>query len=120
MGAARILVVDDEPVVLELVSRALSRYGYDVLETPDPLHALEIAATPPSVDLVLTDVVMPGMAGPELVRTIRETRPQILAIFMSGFSASPDLPPDILFISKPFKVNYLIGKIKELLAAAAL
>lgn len=119
MGAARILVVDDEPVVLELVSRALSRHGYDVLETPDPLEAVEIAAASPPVDLVLTDVVMPGMAGPELVRTIRETRPETPAIFMSGFAASPDLPPDIPFISKPFNVSYLIGKVKELLAAAA-
>jgi two-component system cell cycle sensor histidine kinase/response regulator CckA len=117
MGAARILVVDDEPVILELVSRALSSHGFDVLETLDPLAAVEMAAAPPPVDLVLTDVVMPGMAGPEMVRTIRETWPATRAIFMSGFAASPDLPPDIPFISKPFRVSDLIGKVREILAA---
>ena len=66
--AATVLVVDDEPIVLEFVARALDRSGYDVLRASGSRQALEIVGRRPRVDLVLTDWQLPGMNGVELVR----------------------------------------------------
>ncbi len=115
MPRNRILVVDDEEAVLDFISRALSARGYDVVRTADPLTALQIAATPPPFNLILSDVVMPCMQGPELVRKIRELCPAIRAILISGFAPAPDLPADMPFIQKPFRIDDLEVVIKALL-----
>lgn len=114
---ARILVVDDEKVVLDLVYRALSVCGYEVVCTADPVQALATAAASPRVDLILSDVVMPGMRGPELLRKVREASPDIPALLMSGFDVT-DVPADVPFISKPFKVQDLVRSVQELLSLA--
>jgi two-component system cell cycle sensor histidine kinase/response regulator CckA len=109
-------VVDDEPAVLDFISRSLSARGYDIVNAADPFQALRIAATPPPVNLVLSDVVMPRMQGPELVQRIRESCPAARAILISGFAPSPDLPADIPFVRKPFRIDDLVVVIEGLLA----
>ncbi len=113
---ARILVVDDEPAVLNLVSRALSARGHEVLRATDPLQALELGTHSPSVDLIVSDVNMPVMQGTELVRKIIDVYPGTKAILMSGYVPSLNLPPDIPFIKKPFPIGKLVGKVEEVLA----
>ncbi len=113
----RILVVDDERLVLDLICRALSVCGYEVVCIADPVQALATATASPRVDLIVSDVAMPGMRGPELLRKVRETSPDIPALLMSGFVVT-DVPAGVPFISKPFKVQDLVRIVQELLSLA--
>jgi CheY-like chemotaxis protein len=84
-----ILLVEDEPGVREVTREALELGGYRVLTADGPASAKEIARdaeTP--IDLMLTDVVMPGMNGPELARQARELRPELVTLFMTGYADS--------------------------------
>jgi DNA-binding NarL/FixJ family response regulator len=110
----RILVVDDEPVILALVGNLLEMSGYEVVRASDGEQALTLAATPPPFDLIVSDVVLPGIRGPELVASLRHTVPGTAAILMSGYS-DIDLPPNIPFLSKPFPGAELIAKAKQVL-----
>lgn len=113
---ARILVVDDEPAILNLISRALAARGHDVLRATGPLQALELGTHAPPVDLVVSDVNMPVMQGTELVRRITDVYPGTKVILMSGYVPSSNLPPDVPFIRKPFPIGKLVGKVEEVLA----
>ena len=109
---ATILVVDDEAPVRIMVARMLSLSGYSVVSAESGEEAIAIAqeyAAP--LDLLLTDVRMPGMSGPELVEEMRKLRPGIRVMFMSAFSRDV-LPPgvqdsDIPFLMKPFTMRTL-------------
>jgi len=83
-----ILVVDDEPTVRELSRKVLERAGYRIVASPDPLQALA-AVQDRSVepDLILTDVVMPGMSGPDLARKIRDILPHVAVVLLSGYTS---------------------------------
>src|ERR1039457_7362665 len=70
-GPARVLVVDDEPGVLRLVAMALVRWGYEVHTAPGPMQALQAVRELPCFDLLVSDVIMPEMCGPELAKQIR-------------------------------------------------
>jgi CheY-like chemotaxis protein len=86
-GSETVLLVEDEPGVRHLVQRVLSAKGYRVLEARDVTHAADIAtghAGP--IHLLLTDVVMPGMSGPELAKQIVANRPEVRVLYMSGFA----------------------------------
>ena len=114
-----LLVVEDEPAVLNLARMALERAGYRVLSAPSPQAALALAAahTGP-LDLVVTDVVMPNSNGRELFESLRATRPQLRCIFMSGHTAEiiarhGILEPDLLFLQKPFSLDQLLAKVRE-------
>ncbi|HTO23006.1 MAG TPA: response regulator, partial [Spirochaetia bacterium] len=80
-----ILVVDDSDSVRELVSKGLGRLGYRVLTAASAEQAMEVSAREAEVDLLLADVVMPGMDGVELVRGIRAARPEVKVLFISGY-----------------------------------
>ena len=123
-GHETILVVEDEVSLLQLTTRALERSGYVVLTAGSPAKALELAAAHPGdIDLLLTDVVMPGMNGRSLARAICAQRPTTQWLFMSGFATdviggSGMLDDAERFIGKPFTVTALTAKVREVLDRA--
>ncbi|MEX2272631.1 MAG: response regulator [Vicinamibacterales bacterium] len=112
---ATILLVEDEPAVKGLFAQALRREGYTVHEARNGVEALEVEKTIPHVDLLVTDVVMPYMKGPELVRQLHETHPDLKVIFVSGYVAPGDLGPHQALLQKPFVRQLLLDKVKEVL-----
>jgi len=117
-----ILVVDDDPQVRTLVSDILSRHGYEVLETDCPRDALEIGASHDTViELLITDVVMPGASGPELAVRMRQRRPRLRTLFMSGYAADCaktlglDATDSARFLQKPFAPSELLDRVRALL-----
>ncbi len=119
-GGGRILVVEDEDMVRTVAERALSRAGYSVVTAADGEEGLAAIANDGEFDLVVSDVVMPGMDGPAMVRAIRNARPNLPVLFMSGY-AEEQLRSEIdveamHFISKPFSVQQIGEKVGEVLA----
>jgi two-component system cell cycle sensor histidine kinase/response regulator CckA len=111
-----ILLVDDEDGVRSLAKDVLEMKGYTVLDTGDPRHALRIAREHSKpIDLVLTDVVMPLMNGPQLAERLREIRPGTKILFMSSFDVSGILTPNTPFIAKPFDVEELARRVRQVL-----
>ncbi len=120
MATARVLVVDDESIVLELTARVLGAAGFDVLQASTPRQALEIvrdAASP--MDVVISDIVMPEMRGPQLVAEIRQLSPSTSAVLMSGYTEPAELPDGVAFLQKPFSVRDLIATVERVLSASA-
>lgn len=119
-----ILVAEDESGVRGPVRRILRAHGYAVLEAADGGEALELAARHQGdIDLLLTDVVMPGVGGAELARRLRETRPGIRILFMTGFSPEAVathgvLAPDSSLLQKPFTVEELVRRVRAVLAGS--
>lgn len=121
-----ILVVDDEPDVLRLVDAILTGRGYRVLVSKGADHAIrtfERMAQKP--DLVLTDVVMPGMSGPMLGEELREIEPDVRVLFMSGYDERQVVRKYVVdrgftLISKPFTVQDLRNAVERVLEAAPL
>ncbi len=91
-GIGTILVVEDDPNVRELAVCLAERLGYDVLEAYDGVSALAVLASGRHIDVLFTDIVMPGMNGVELSRQARSRSPSLKVVFASGYSA--DLMPD--------------------------
>lgn len=119
-GTGTILLAEDEPLLRELGETILKQAGYQVLSAPDSNALKELIATySESVDLLLTDVVMPGMSGPELVRIVRERWSDIRVLYMSGYADDEikDLDRDAGFLQKPFTPSELTAKIAEVLSS---
>src|SRR5206468_10313989 len=85
-GSGTVLLVEDEPMVRGVAERALTRHGYTVITADNGEDALEILARNEPVDLLISDVVMPGMDGPTMVREARQSRPDLKILFMSGYA----------------------------------
>jgi DNA-binding NtrC family response regulator len=118
METARLLIVDDKPEILNLVSRVL-RDRYEVFSASSPRNALEIVKTKPLIDLVLSDVEMPEMRGPELINEVIEISPSTAVMLMSGNEEiQTDLPANILFLRKPFSSQELHASVEAALAVA--
>ncbi len=123
-GAGTVLLVEDEDPVRLFSSRALKNKGYKVIEAESAERALEILDEgADKIDLVITDVVMPKMDGPSLIKRVRELYPEraLKVIFMSGYTEDnfrqrlgDDV--DIHFLPKPFSLKQLAGKVKEVMA----
>ncbi len=116
-----VLVVDDQHVVLELVDAFLEDSGYRVFLAGRPQHALDTCERLDGrIDLLLTDVRMPGMNGPELYSRMVEKHPDVKVLFMSGFSAAEaarfGVPQDAPLIVKPFKPDELMQRLRLVLA----
>ncbi len=114
-------MADDEPLVLKLAGTILRRGGYNVLSAADGDVALEMFREQP-VDLVLTDVVMPSMTGPQLVHQIRAEKGDIRCIFMSGFTQEQIKEkgagdPGCNYLRKPFTPEMLLSMVRRQLAA---
>ncbi|MBC8077650.1 MAG: response regulator, partial [Chloroflexales bacterium] len=109
---ARILVVDDEPQLCDICSRALRRANYDVVATTDANVALRELRAGPSFDLLLTDIKMPTISGLELAHFAREVDPAIAIIIMTGHTSEEHLRQAVQrgaadFMSKPFELEEL-------------
>ncbi|OUS17843.1 hypothetical protein A9Q97_01405 [Rhodospirillales bacterium 47_12_T64] len=121
-GRGNILLVEDEDAVRSFSARALENKGYNVFEANSGEAALEILQQDDIViDLVITDVVMPRMDGPTLVKKLHETHSDLKVIFISGytedsFRKSLDVNSTIEFLPKPFSLKQLASKVKEVLA----
>jgi CheY-like chemotaxis protein len=113
-----ILVVDDEEVVRSVVRDMLEPEGYTILDTGDPQQALRLAREQP-VHLLLTDVVMPLMKGPELATKLLAVSPSTKVILMSAYPMSEVAASGRAFISKPFSVQGLTARIRQLLEHAS-
>ena len=110
-GSGTVLLVEDEPMVRSVAERALTRHGYNVMTADNGEDALEILRTGETVDLLISDVVMPGMDGPTMVREARESWPDLKILFMSGYAEeqlrkSIDIE-NVNFLPKPFSVTDL-------------
>jgi CheY-like chemotaxis protein len=114
----KILIVDDEPALLETLCRGLSLYGHDCLAAVDAVDALEIlnGANPEAVDLVLTDLSMPRSSGLELLRTIRATQPALPVVLMTGLASVAQVhelaAQGVSVLKKPFCPDRLIEVIE--------
>jgi CheY-like chemotaxis protein len=118
-GNGTILLVEDEPALRALAVTSLKKLGYSVLEASSGVQAIVIAhghLNP--IDVVVTDVVMPHMSGPELVEKLQETRQDFAVIFMSGYTDGLALErarigAELAFLPKPFSTDELAAKIQQ-------
>ncbi|HKD46130.1 MAG TPA: response regulator [Rhizomicrobium sp.] len=121
-GQDTILLVEDEEAVRSFAARALRLRGYHVLEAGGGEEALDIVTKGArEIDLLITDVVMPNMDGPTLVRHVKELKPDLAVIFMSGyaeeaFRRNEENASDLHFLPKPFGLKQLAAKVKDVLS----
>jgi signal transduction histidine kinase len=118
----RLLLVDDNSLVREALADMLRAGGYTVLEAPDGHAALQVAQGEVP-DLVVTDIVMPGMSGRDLARLLRERHPRLRVLFVSGYAdqalpVGEELGAGAGFLAKPASMESLLRKVRELLDAA--
>jgi two-component system cell cycle sensor histidine kinase/response regulator CckA len=123
-GQDTILLVEDEEAVRSFAARALKLRGYNVLEASGGEEALDLVRNHAgNIHLIITDVVMPNMDGPTLVRALKRLRPDIHVIFMSGyaeeaFRRNDEKAEDLHFLPKPFGLKQLAAKVKDVLSSA--
>lgn len=116
-----ILVVEDDPMIIKAVNKVLTSCGYMVLHAIDGQEAICISEEHKGViHLLLTDVIMPGMGGRELAESLKEKRPDIKVLYMSGYTDNTIVHHGVLenglsFIQKPFTSNSLLKKVEEML-----
>jgi CheY-like chemotaxis protein len=120
-GSETVLVVDDQPDIRELIRKVLHHDGYLVLEAASGSEAIRIAERwEGPVELLVTDVMMPNMRGPEVAAAVRELRPNIEVLFISGYAHGTTLPSDLVadplaFLAKPFKPSELGDRVRAIL-----
>ena len=111
-GALRLLVVEDEDGVRRVVERILTGHGHEVLTAAHPDEALAIASQGTPIDMLITDVVMPGMSGPQLAARLTEQQPGLPVLFISGYTDSPgELPRGAHLLRKPFTSAALLREV---------
>jgi PAS domain S-box-containing protein len=119
-----VLLVEDEDAVREVTLRQLARVGYRVRDIASPLEAVRVFSDDPqAVDLLLTDIVMPGMSGTQLASRLRAIRPDLPVLFMSGYTSGPapgghELPSDGSLLHKPFDRSALLAAVRQALRNA--
>jgi CheY-like chemotaxis protein len=119
-GTETVLVVEDDASVRRLAVLGLRSNGYRVMEAPDAAHALEVAATGAAIDMLVSDVVMPGMRGPELAARLREMLPEVRLLLVSGHADTSEAFRDdeggvIELLPKPFTPDRLARRVREVL-----
>jgi CheY-like chemotaxis protein/two-component sensor histidine kinase len=117
-----VLVVDDEDAVRRIIERLLERAGYTVLSAADGQEAIRLATQHPSpIELLITDIVLPGPSGPEIAAQITQLHPSAKVLYSSGYPGDEitrrGLDPDALFLQKPFAPEALVGSVAQLLNA---
>ena len=121
-GQGNLLLIEDEDMVRSVAERALTRAGYTVRAAAGGEEALALLAEDDTIDLVVSDVAMPGLDGPQTVRAIRERLPAVPVLFMSGYAeeqARRRIDVDGAdFLPKPFSVMQLTDAVAQLLARA--
>lgn len=122
-GSERLFLVEDERSVRELSERIFKDRGYKVIVAADGREALRaFAASPHDVDLVVTDLIMPNMNGRELVQALHQIRPDLRALYVSGYTEDEIIrrglhDPTVAFLHKPFTADELVNKVRSLLDA---
>jgi PAS domain S-box-containing protein len=124
-AAGTVLLVEDNPMVLEIAHELLTGQGLTVLAADDPEVAMSHARKHHNpIDLLVSDVVMPRMNGPELYRQLLQLQPQIKVLFMSGYTnkvplSSENSAEDVNFIAKPFSAKSFLESVNQLLTTSA-
>src|SRR5580658_6235979 len=118
----KVLVVDDEPEIRKLVTAMLARNGYRVLSADSGENALRLFKSNPDTDLLLTDVVSPGMSGPMIADQISALKPDIKVLFMSGYDGTQVVQRYVVekgysLLTKPFSMEQLEAKVRAVLAS---
>jgi CheY-like chemotaxis protein len=122
--AETVLVVDDEPLVSMLIIDVLEDLGYAAIEAPDGVSGLKVVESDSRIDLLITDVGLPGgMNGSEFAEAARRTRPGLKILFVTGYAETGLLGPEqrqsgMQVLTKPFSIDMLASKIKGMLAGA--
>ncbi len=117
VGSARVLVADDEPVVRKITERMLRQLGYQVVGAKDGEEALEVFEKEPhTFDVVVLDVLMPRLKGPEALLRMREIRPDLKALFVSGYAGAPADMVNLRVLQKPFTTVQLEEELRRLVA----
>jgi len=120
-GSETVLLVEDNDLVRKVSRRVLEQYGYRVLEAEDGDKALMVSEQHQGlIDLMVTDVVMPGMSGKELAERLKVLRPEMKVLYMSGYTDNAVVRrgvtgPDVAFLEKPFTPDVLAGKVRQVL-----
>lgn len=114
-----ILVVEDDAIVRMLIVDVLEELEFNVLEAGHAEEALEVVQnTPQHIDLMMTDMGLPGMSGKDLATKVRELRPTLPILFASGYAENIDVPAGMQVIAKPFSIDQLRDKVKSMLPTA--
>src|SRR5579884_1035154 len=118
-----ILLVEDQAAIRMLAEDVLEEAGHHVLAAGDGLSALKLAEKEPEIDMVVTDVVMPKMSGPELVEHLLRDRPKLIVLYTSGYTGhalfrTGTLESGTAFLNKPFTPEGLLAKVDELFSGA--
>src|SRR5262249_12734125 len=122
-GTETVLVVEDQDEVRRLIVETLRRRGYRVLSAANEREALSLAHDgDQTIDVLLTDVVLPGLSGRELARRIVAERPTLRVLYMSGYTDDAIvrhgvLDPGLAFLQKPFTADALLARIRDVLEA---
>jgi hypothetical protein len=118
-GSETVLLVDDEQAVREAIRRILAKHGYTVISCGGGHEALALAEHyEDTIDLLVTDVIMPGMGGREVAERIAPFRPGIPVLYMSGYAApelTTSVPADVVLLDKPFTESSLLSKVRTAL-----
>jgi DNA-binding response OmpR family regulator len=120
-GHETILLVEDEPMILEMAAKMLGHQGYTILSAGKPEEAIRIAAEYAGhIDLLITDVVLPEMNGRDLAGKLTLLYPDLKLLFMSGYTANAIshqgvLEDGVQFLQKPFSMKNLAAKVREVL-----
>ena len=118
--SATVLIVDDDRIILDLLKEQISVYGYQPILASSGKDALQIANQKDKIDLLLTDIIMPGINGIDLAKQFITLYPETKVLFMSGFmcpSIAHFIPDDEkAFLQKPFPTNTLIAKMRSVLS----
>ena len=123
-GQETILLVEDEPLILKMTLEMLKLQGYTVLSAPSPEQAISIAREHAGkIHLLMTDVIMPGMNGPELVRQLLTRQPKLAYLYMSGYTANLIAEQGVkeegtYFLAKPFSRQAIARKVRQALDGA--
>jgi two-component system cell cycle sensor histidine kinase/response regulator CckA len=119
-GNETVLIVEDDPHMRAVLARMIGHQGYNVLVAAHSAEALQIAQQPRTIHLLVTDVILPGLPGPELARILRKDRPRLKVLYMSGYppgeiKAQAAVPETADFMAKPIGRAELAMKIREIL-----
>ena len=120
MGSETVLIVDDDPIILSFIEEEIAHYGYKPILAGNAEEALALAGKE-RIDLLLTDIMMPGINGVDLAKKFAVLNPQIKILFMSGFVcpslAHQGIPEsEYAFVQKPFAPNVLVKKMRKVLS----
>jgi len=123
-GTETVLLVEDAPMIRRLAREIMLRAGYTVIEAGDSEQAMQLAGKEERIDVLLTDLIMPGPSGVELAEQLRGLRPQVRVLFMSGYSDNAIVRDGLLgesaaFLQKPFTPEELLRKLRHVIDVQA-